>query len=101
MSSTGENHEIPGYLLHIKSLGIGDLGPYTCQAFNGVHGSQAVSFTTVLKVQGPIDRSGLSDKDRRIVDRYVVDAPIAPSRRTRPPPYDPNRGVPGEEDPYG
>ena len=34
----------PGHSLEIKSLGIGDLGPYTCQAYNG-EGRGAVSST--------------------------------------------------------
>ena len=91
---TGENHGIPGYSLNIQSLGIKDLGPYTCQAYNGL--SQAVSSTTVLRVMGPIDTSGVPQDEQKFL-RYVVDAPISPSRRTRPP-YVPDRATEGPLD---
>ena len=78
---SGENHGIPGYSLHIPRLGIKDLGPYTCQAYNGL--SQAVSSTTILRVMGPIDRSGVPRNEQQFL-RYVVDAPISPNIPVRP-----------------
>ena len=72
MSISGETPEKPGYSYVIESLGIKDLGPYTCQAYNGV--GQAPSSTTELKVMGPIDTSGVPREEQRFL-HYVVDAP--------------------------
>ena len=44
-----------GYGLMIRRVGLSDLGPYSCQAYNGGT-SRADSSTLNLKVVGPIDR---------------------------------------------
>ena len=82
MTISGENPEKPGYSVEIKSLSIKDLGPYTCQAYNGV--GQAVSSSTLLRVMGPIDTTGVPRDEQKFL-RYVVDAP------TYRPPYIPER----------
>ena len=89
----------PGHSLNIKSLGIRDLGPYTCQAFNGIsEGRRAVSSTTVVKAMGPIDPRLLSDVDRRNL-AYIVDAPTSSSARSRYPQSGPSYG--GRDPNYG
>ena len=82
MSISGENPQKPGYSYVIESLSIKDLGPYTCQAYNGV--GQAVSSSTEIRVMGPIDTSGVPRDEQKYL-RYVVDAP------TYTPPRLPNR----------
>ena len=93
MTTSGESPEKPGYSLVIDSLSIKDLGPYTCQAYNGV--GQAPSSRTELRVMGPIDTSGVPRGEQKFL-RYVVDAPkYVPERpyipvRQTDKPYDPS-----------
>ena len=61
-----------GYGLYIRRLGLRELGPYTCQAYNGL--GPADSSTTLLKVLGPIDRSSISRADQKFLT-YVQEAP--------------------------
>lgn len=61
-----------GYGLYIRSVGIRDLGPYTCQAYNGL--GPADSSTLVLQVLGPLDRSSIAREDQGFL-RFIVDAP--------------------------
>ena len=90
MSISGENPDKPGYSYVIESLSIEDLGPYTCQAYNGV--GQAASSSTEIKVMGPIDTSGLSRNEQKYL-RYVVDAPTynPPRQPERQPERQPDR----------
>ena len=90
MSISDVNPDKPGYSHVIEALSIKDLGPYTCQAYNGV--GKAVSSTTEIRVMGPIDTSGLPRDEQKYL-RYVVDAP------TYTPPRQPDRRpeVPYEE----
>ena len=96
LTTSGENPEKPGYSLVIDSLSIKDLGPYTCQAYNGV--GQAPSSRTELRVMGPIDTSGVPRDEQKFL-RYVVDAPTyVPERpyipvRQTDKPYDPSADV--------
>ena len=69
-----------GYGLYIRTVGIRDLGPYTCQAYNGL--GPADSSTFVLRVLGPVDISSISRGDQNYLS-YVVDAPTYSYR----PPY--------------
>lgn len=70
-----------GPSLLIRSLGLRDLGQYTCQAYNG-HGP-AVSSTTVLKALGPVAPTGNREEDANLV--YVVEGqrPLETSTRDR------------------
>ena len=70
--STQNVEQTAGYGLHIRRVGLADLGPYTCQAYNGL--GPADSATYVLRVLGPIDRNSVSREDRKYL-QYVVDAP--------------------------
>ena len=90
MSISGENPDKPGYSYVIESLSIKDLGPYTCQAYNGV--GRAASSSTEIKVMGPIDTSGLSRNEQKYL-RYVVDAPTynPPRQPERQPERQPDR----------
>ena len=96
LTTSGESPEKPGYSLVIDSLSIKDLGPYTCQAYNGV--GQAPSSRTELRVMGPIDTSGVPRNEQKFL-RYVVDAPTyVPERpyipvRQTDKPYDPSADV--------
>jgi papilin len=76
LSLPTENMEQPSEStnLYIRSLGLRDLGPYTCQAYNGL--GPAVSSSTVLKALGPIALTGSREDDA--YRPYVVDAPRAP-----------------------
>ena len=71
-----DNMEQPseGTNLLIRSLGLRDLGPYTCQAYNGL--GPAVSSSTVLKALGPIAPTGNREDDA--YRAYVVEPPRAP-----------------------
>ncbi len=60
--------------LLLRSVGLRDLGPYTCQAYNGL-GSPA-SVTVVAKAVGPVATSGSRDEAKHM--RYVVDTPARP-----------------------
>ena len=65
--------QTPGYGLRIRSIGLSDLGPYSCQAYNG--GTSSPDSSTInLKVVGPIDDSSISREDRQYL-RYVVSPP--------------------------
>jgi hypothetical protein len=63
-----------GTNLRIRSLGLRDLGPYTCQAYNGL--GPAVSSSTVLKAIGPVAPTGNREDDSHLA--YVVEAPRGP-----------------------
>ena len=70
---TSNMEQTSGYGLMIRSVGLSDLGPYSCQAYNGGT-SRADSSTVNLKVVGPIDRSSISREDQQYL-KYVVAAP--------------------------
>ena len=63
-----------GTNLRIRTLGLRDLGPYTCQAYNGL--GPAVSSSTVLKALGPVAPTG--SREDEAYRAYVVEAPRAP-----------------------
>ena len=69
--------------LRIRSVGLRDLGEYSCQAYNGLGAAASSAFT--LRVVGPV-ASTSAEEDQYM--QYVVEAPRAPSRpgyQTRPP----------------
>ena len=85
LALSNENMEqTAGYGLQILRVGLRDLGPYTCQAYNG--NGPAASATYVLKVLGPwADRSSVSREDQKYL-RYVENP-----ETYRPPTRPPNR----------
>ena len=82
------------YTLSIRTVSLSDLGPYTCQAYNGL--GEAASFSVVMKAMGPVYPSPEEQKYMR----YVEETPRAPLittttprpgyRPTRPPGWDYN-----------
>ena len=85
---TSQNHEqTSGYGLYIRTVGLRDLGPYTCQAYNGL--GPADSSTLTLQVLGPIDRSSISSREDQKFLSYVVDAPTYYQTPPAPAPQSP------------
>ena len=66
------------FSLRLKSVGLRDLGPYSCQAYNGF--TSPASFTVVVKAVGPVSSAATLGDEREYL-RYVVDAPRPPPRR--------------------
>jgi len=86
-----------GYTLHIRTVALSDLGPYTCQAYNGL--GEAASATIEMRAMGPVHAS---PADQRYL-KYVEDTPEVPVttttprygyRPTRPPGWDYNAPPP-------
>jgi len=74
------------FTLKLSSVSLADLGPYTCQAYNGL-GAPA-SFNVRMTVYGPV-YPGPGEQQYM---RYVVNPPSAPRRPTqRPGIYKPTR----------
>lgn len=73
------------FSLLIKSVGLRDLGPYVCQAYNGQ--GKAASGTVVIQAIGPVYTSNPEDQ---AFNQYLVTAPEKPAgtppRWPRPPP---------------
>ena len=67
------------YSLLIKVVTFRDLGPYTCQAYNGY--GRPSSYVTVVQAVGPVYSVDADDSE---FSRYLVPAPVAPP--TTPPP---------------
>jgi len=84
---SSDRHSMEDFTLSLRSLALQDLGPYTCQAYNG--GQQApASFSVNLQVYGPVHPA----PGEQEYMRYVVGRPSAPSRPTpRPDIYRPTR----------
>ena len=61
------------FSLRLKSVGLRDLGPYTCQSYNG-QGNPA-SFTVTAKAVGPVTPSS---REEETYMGYIVDSPQAP-----------------------
>ena len=86
------------FTLKLSSVSLSDLGPYTCQAYNGL--GEAASFNVRLTVYGPVN-PGPGEQQFM---KYVVSSPTAPRRTTttrpvgyrptRPPGWDYNRPPP-------
>jgi hypothetical protein len=85
------------YTLNIRTVSLTDLGPYTCQAYNGL--GEAASYSVVMKAMGPVYPSPEEQKYMR----YVEDTPNAPITTTtvrpgyrpqRPPGWDYNAPPP-------
>ncbi|XP_071454258.1 papilin isoform X2 [Hetaerina americana] len=69
--------------LLLRSVGLQDLGPYTCQAYNGI--GKAASWTVTLQAVGPV--AGLSPNSpyaQFLITRPERTGPIQPSRPVRP-----------------
>ena len=75
------------FTLKMSSVSLSDLGPYTCQAYNGL--GEAASFNVRLTVYGPV----YPGPGEQQFMRYVVDSPSAPRPTTtaRPVGYRPTR----------
>ena len=77
------------FTLKLSSVRLSDLGPYTCQAYNGL--GEAASFNVRLTVYGPVN-PGPGEQQ---FTRYVVSPPSAPARApqstARPGVYRPSR----------
>ena len=84
--STENLEQTTDFGLRIRRVGLRDLGPYTCQAYNGLGSPESSTFT--LTVLGPIDRSSIAREDQSFL-RYVVDAPVNTYYRPNPGPYRP------------
>ena len=69
------------FVLRFRQVGLKDLGPYSCQAYNGLGAPD--SFTTVVKTMGPVAPSG--DPNDRQYLQYVVDPPTAPGGQSYAP----------------
>ncbi len=71
----------------MTSVALSDLGPYTCQAYNGI--GEAASFSIQMRVYGPVN-PGPGEQQFM---RYVVGTPVAPPTTTTPRPggYRPDR----------
>lgn len=82
------------YSLLIKSVGLRDLGPYVCQAYNGL--GKAASGTVVIQAIGPVYTSNPEDDQ---YTQFLVSAPEkppeTPGQRPRPP-YRPRPTYPPE-----
>lgn len=75
------------YTLKLSSIALSDLGPYTCQAYNGL--GEAASFNVHMKAYGPVN-PGPGEQQFM---RHVINPPSAPVRTTteRPGVYRPTR----------
>ena len=75
------------FTLRLSSVALSDLGPYTCQAYNGI--GEAASFSIQMRVYGPVN-PGPGEQPYM---RYVVGTPVAPATTTSPRPggYRPDR----------
>ena len=75
------------FTLRLTSVALSDLGPYTCQAYNGI--GEAASFSIQMRVYGPVN-PGPGEQQFM---RYVVGTPVAPPTTTTPRPggYRPDR----------
>merc|ERR1719220_2161279 len=62
------------FTLKLSSVSLSDLGPYTCQAYNGL--GEAASFNVRMTVYGPV-QPGPGEQQ---YTRYVVSPPSAPKR---------------------
>ncbi|XP_046402802.1 LOW QUALITY PROTEIN: papilin [Ischnura elegans] len=69
--------------LLIRSVGLQDLGPYTCQAYNGI--GRAASWTVTLQAVGPV--AGLSPNSPYA--QYLITRPVIPTRTPYRPPVRP------------
>ncbi|XP_063221793.1 papilin isoform X2 [Bacillus rossius redtenbacheri] len=69
---------LPDFSLHIRAVTLSSLGPYTCQAYNGV--GSAASWRVTLQVSGPVHVGG---RDAAFVT-YVVPRPTRPPAPGRP-----------------
>ena len=85
-SAAYEQHR--DFSLLVRSVTFRDLGPYTCQAYNGY--GRPSSYTVVLQAIGPVYSVDDADLEFR---RYLIPAPLAPvdpwraaGARPRPPP---------------
>jgi len=85
------------FTLKLNEVSLSDLGPYTCQAYNGL--GEAASSTIDMKVYGPVNPG---PGEQQFL-RYVVGQPTAPRttttrrpgfRPTRPAGWDYNRPPP-------
>ena len=88
---------VDGFSLRIRSLGLHDLGPYTCQAYNGQ--GPAASSTTIVQALGPIAPS-VNPEDEQY-RRFIVDAPRPPPPRYPQPPPQPRPQPDGGRQPGG
>ena len=77
--SSDRHEQNSDYSLRLRSVGLVDLGPYTCQSYNGL-GAPA-SFTVMAKAVGPVTASSREEESYL---SYVVDAPTAPELTQRP-----------------
>ena len=71
--SSDRHEQNSDYSIRLRSVGLRDLGPYTCQSYNGL-GAPA-SFSVTAKAVGPVTASSREEEEYL---GYVVDAPRAP-----------------------
>ena len=71
------------YSLLIRFVSLRDLGPYTCQAYNGL--GKAASWTVTLQSVGPVVTTHPDDQPYL---KYLIAQPLPPVQpaRPRPPP---------------
>lgn len=67
--------------LTIRVVSLRNLGPYTCQVYNGR--GRATSQTVILRALGPVYNTIPNDRDYL---QYIVNPPKAPSTTSSPPP---------------
>lgn len=86
--SSDELEQRRDHSLVLHSVTLTALGPYTCQAYNGV--GRAASWTIILKAIGP---AYSQDPNDVTYNQYLVPPPISPplDHAPRPPPYRPFR----------
>lgn len=85
---SSERHRQEEFTLSLRSVALPDLGPYTCQAYNG--GGSPASHSVRMQVYGPVYPAPGEQKFMR----YVVARPNAPRRPAaspRPSGYRPTR----------
>nr|XP_045610870.1 papilin-like [Procambarus clarkii] len=75
--------------LTIRVVNLRNLGPYTCQVYNGY--GRATSQTIVLRALGPVHNKPSADRDFL---QYIVDPPKAPPTTKSPPPAIPTTQFP-------
>lgn len=77
--------------LVLYSVTLTALGPYTCQAYNGI--GRAASWTVTLKAIGPVYSQ---DPNDITYNQFLVPPPRSPSPNTHPlpPPFSPHRTQP-------
>lgn len=66
------------YTLHLNQITLSDLGPYTCQAYNGL--GEAASMNVEMRVYGPV----VPSPGEQPYMRYVENQPSAPPTTTTP-----------------